>query len=172
LVRGPLDPARRRPHRGAVLSVRRPSPHSVGAGEWRGPAGCCNPAMRRPRLPDTKLWLWPLRRRSITPAAGLMSAGPWSTTGCRRCVGPALHRLRRVYPRRLRSTTGAAAPPSRRARSSTCSAASTSVGSGPPPGPPLLRPAAWLRAHLSARAHMLRPGVSELSGLASPTLLT
>ena len=168
-----------------------------------------SPAMCRLRLPESELCLWPLRRRSITPAAGLMSAGPRSTTG-RRCVGPVLHRHRRVYLRRPRSSTGAAAPPSRRARSSACSAVCNSVGSGPPPAPSLLRPAAgsqpcsslpgratgwrhpsWSRAPravgpdattvprsaacsapgLSAQANMLRPAVSELSGLASPNSL-
>ena len=40
----------------------------VGAGEWRGPAGCLSPAVRRLRLSESELW--PLRRRSMTPAAG------------------------------------------------------------------------------------------------------
>ena len=60
-----------------------------------------------------------VRRRAITPTAGLMSADPRSTTGCHRCVGldgPILHRLRSVQFHRPRSTTRArpaAPPPSR-----------------------------------------------------------
>ena len=97
-------------------SVSLPTP--FGAGEWRGPACYCSPAMCKLRLSESELWLWPLRRRSITLAAGLMSADPRSTTGYRRRVGP-VH---------LRSTTGAAAPLFRRARSSTFSAMCISIG--------------------------------------------
>ena len=51
---------------------------------------------------------------AVTLVVGLMSAGPRSTTGRHRCVGPDLHWLRSVHPCRPRSTTSATAFPSRR----------------------------------------------------------
>jgi hypothetical protein len=60
----------------------------------RVPAGCCGPAMCRPWLSESELW--PLRRRSKTPACGLDVRRPRSSTAS--APPPSRRRVRASQP--------------------------------------------------------------------------
>ncbi len=178
MVRSQLDPARRCPHRDTVLSVRRQNvslPTPVEAGEWRGPAGYCSPAMRRPRLPDTERSgsgrsatgpLLPLRRLDVgRPPVHRDRAPPLRRSGPPPCSETAERRLRWRTGADGDTRGGACGGPGPTGRR--CGGAGHAAGGGPEP----------TRIHAAKTVGLTccgqnPPDVSELSRLASPTLLT